>query len=145
MSDVPHRILVITDRTDVNPDLHRLVHDRMALGPVTVTFLVTNPARAEFHVLHPERHERVASARAALEPALAALRADTGVDVEGTVSIRHDPFEAVEEHLLESPVDEIVVAAASNELSRRLHHDLPHRLEHLHLPVTILSALAADH
>ena len=145
MNDTPRRILVITDRTDVNPELHQLVNDRLALGPVTVTFLVANPARAEFHVLHPERHEQVAQTRAALEPAIAALRADTGVDAEGAVSIRHDPFEAVEEHLLESPADEIVVVAASNDLSRRLHHDLPHRLEHLHLPVTTLSELAADH
>jgi hypothetical protein len=145
MSDRPSRILIITDRTDISPELHQLIRDRAARGPVTVTFLVTNPARAEYHVLHPERHARIAQTQSELEQALAAVRADVQVEMQGTVSIRHDPFEAVEEYLLESSADEVVVNASSNELSRRLHHDLPHRLEHLRVPVTVLNALASEH
>jgi hypothetical protein len=58
----------------------------------------------------------------------------------GSVSIRSDPYDAVEETLLDEPIDEFIVALAPHGLSRALHLDLPHRLAHFGLPVTTVAA-----
>ncbi|MDX6216320.1 MAG: hypothetical protein QOG99_1904 [Frankiales bacterium] len=143
--DTTRRILVITDRPETTPELQVALRSRAEQGSATFHVLVTNPARAEYHLLHPERHDAVARAEQQLGPMLEALRNAVGAPVDGCVSIRHDAFEAVEEHLLATPADELVVAVASHELSRRLHHDLPHRLDHLHLPMTVVGGLTTAH
>ena len=59
-----------------------------------------------------------------------------GTRVIGSVSIRHDPMDAVEETLHNEPVDEIIVSVAPHGVARWLHQDLPHRLQHFGLPIT---------
>jgi hypothetical protein len=44
------------------------------------------------------------------------------------VSIRHDPYDAIEETLLDESIDEFIIAIAPHGLSRQLHLDLPHGL-----------------
>jgi hypothetical protein len=51
------------------------------------------------------------------------------------VSVRHDPYLAVEEVVASEPVDEFILALAPHGLLRRLHLDLPHRLAHFGLPL----------
>ena len=58
--------------------------------------------------------------------------------VIGSVSVRHDPMDAIEEILFSEPVDEIMLAVPQHGLSTWLHQDLPHRLAHFGIPVTVL-------
>ncbi|MCU1595457.1 MAG: hypothetical protein JWO12_2849, partial [Frankiales bacterium] len=127
------------DRLELYPGVLDAVRTRAELTPATFRLLVTNPARAEFHLLHPERHAALENAKPALERLLDQLTMVAGGGVNGEVSIRHDSFQAVEEDLLVHPADELLVAVHEHDLARRLHHDLPRRLERLHLPVMQLS------
>ena len=59
----------------------------------------------------------------------------------GTVSTRHDPMDAIEETLhAGSSFDEIILFTTPHRIEGRLHVDLPHRVAHLGLPVTTVSA-----
>lgn len=138
MTDRPARVLVITDHSEATPDLLQAIRDRAANGPAQFRILIPNPAHAEAHLRHPELHERAEQAEHVLHASLPHFEAAAGGHVIGSVSIRNDPYDAVEETLLDEPIDEFIVALASHGLTRALHLDLPHRLAHLGLPVTTL-------
>jgi uncharacterized membrane-anchored protein len=141
MSSVsPTRVLVVNDRPTATPELLRAVRDRASHGAIEVSVLVPNPAPAEWHPMHPERHERVAEAQRALEESLPAVEAAAGGRVEGVVSTRHDLMDAIEEMLHDEPFDELIVATAPHHVESRLHVDLPHRAAHLGLPVTAVTS-----
>jgi hypothetical protein len=80
--------------------------------------VVPNPASAELHLLHPERHERASEAELVLFESLPAIQEAAGGHVVGSVSIRHDPMDAVEEIVFNEPIDEIIVSVANHGLSR---------------------------
>jgi hypothetical protein len=63
-----------------------------------------------------------------------------GAPVDGSVSRRHDPMDAVEEALHDGAFDEIILSTLPRRVSRWLHIDLPSRVEHLGLPVTTVIA-----
>lgn len=132
----PTRVLVVTDHTAATPELLAALRERAGQGAVQFRLLVPNPAHAEAHLRHPERHVKAAEAEKQLREGLAAFEEAAGGHVIGSVSIRHDPYDAVEELMLNEPVDEIIVSVSPHEISRRLHLDLPHRLTHFALPVT---------
>lgn len=132
----PARILVVSDRTAATPTLLAAVRERAARGPVQVRLIVPNPARAEVHPLHPERHEKAAEAEAVLRSALPALEEAAGGPVIGSVSIRHDPMDAIEETLFSEPIDEIILSVVPHGVGRWLHIELAGRLAHFGLPVT---------
>ncbi|MCW2544890.1 MAG: hypothetical protein JWM40_2442 [Frankiales bacterium] len=136
MPDRPTRVLVVTDHSDATPELLEAVRARAQQGPAQFRLLVPNPARAEVHLRHPERHEKAEAAEQVLNDALPAFREAAGNDVLGSVSIRHDPFDAIEETLHDEPIDEFIIAIAPHGLSKVLHQDLVHRLAHFGLPVT---------
>jgi hypothetical protein len=102
--------------------------------------MVHNPAHAEAHLRHPELHERATAAEHVLHDSLPALTEAAGGRVIGSVSIRNDPYDAVEETLLDEPIDEFIVALHPHGLTRKLHLDLPHRLAHFGLPVTVVDS-----
>ena len=130
-----HRVLVVTDAAQPSPSLREAIRDRAATRDARFRLVVLNPARAEVHLLHPERHDKAAEAEAVLSAALPQLRADAGGEVIGSVSVRHDPMDAIEETLLNEPIDEILVDVPSHRISSLLHQDLEHRLAHLEVPV----------
>jgi len=85
----------------------------------------------------------VAEVELGLATALSLIEAAAGHSVHGTVSIRHDPMDAIEEFLQDEPFDEIMLAVGAHSVER-LHIDQPHRLAHLGMPVmTITSDRAA--
>jgi hypothetical protein len=45
-------------------------------------------------------------------------------------------MDAIEEVLYSEPIDEIILSVTPHRFSTRLHQDLPHRLEHLGIPIT---------
>jgi hypothetical protein len=60
--------------------------------------------------------------------------------VDGSVSARHDPMDAIEEALHDGDFDEIILSTLPRGVSRWLHLDLPHRVGHLGLPLTTVVA-----
>ena len=135
MSDVPtQRILVVTDKAEPSPSLIDAIHERAGDG-VQFRLVVLNPARAELHLLHPERHDRAVEAEAVLHKSNDALELAAGGPVIGSVSVRHDPMDAIEEVLFSEPINEILVDVPPHHISSWLHQDLEHRLAHFKIPV----------
>jgi hypothetical protein len=132
------RVLVVSHGTAFTPDLVAAVRERATRSPARFRLVVPNPARGELHLLHPERHDKADEAELDLLRALPALEAAAGGRVVGSVSVRNNPMDAVEEVLYSEPVDEIILALAPHAVAERLHLDLPHRLRHYGLPITIV-------
>lgn len=137
-SSHPVRVLVVTDRTGAPPAFVDAIRARAQRGPAQFRLLVPNPAPAEWHPMHPERHDKAAEAERVLARALPALEEAAGASVIASVSVRHDPMDAIEETLLDEPFDEIILSTAPHGV-KWLHVDLPHRVAHLGLPVTTVS------
>jgi hypothetical protein len=135
----PTRVLVVTDRAAATAALLDTIRGRAARGPAEFRILIPNPAPAEWHPRHPERRDKVAEAKQLLATALPLVEEAAGHAVEGVVSIRHDPMDAIEETLFDEPFDEIIIATAPHAVERWLHVDLPHRVAHLGLPVTTVT------
>src|SRR6478609_694706 len=92
-----HRVLVVTDTAEPTPSLRDAIRHRAENGDAQFRLVVLNPARAELHPLHPERHDRAAEAEATLRSALPQLELSAHAPVIGSVSVRHDPMDAIEE------------------------------------------------
>ena len=138
------RILVVTDHADPTPELVAAIRKRAETGDAQFRVIVLNPARAEIHLLHPERHDKAREAEQTLLRALPTLEAAAGGPVVGSVSVRHDAMDAVEETLFNEPIDEIMVSVPAHHLATRLHQDLEHRLQHFALPITTVDGSAAE-
>jgi len=142
-TDRTRRILVVTDHADPAPELVSLIARRAEAEDVQFRVVVLNPARAEVHLLHPERHDKAREAEKVLLAALPVLTEAAGSPVIGSVSVRHDAMDAVEEILFSEPIDEIILSVPAHHLATVLHQDLQHRLRHHDLPVTVVGAETA--
>src|SRR6478609_10168950 len=49
-----------------------------------------------------------------------------------------EPLDTVHRAVSDGEFDELIVCTAPGHLARWMHHDLPHRLEHLGLPVVVI-------
>lgn len=134
------RILVVTDHAQPTAELTEAIRHRAETGDVQFRLIVVNPARAELHLLHPERHDKATQAEQVLLRSLPDLESAAGGPVIGSVSVRHDPMDAIEETLFSEPIDEVMIAVPARHLPTVLHQDLQHRLQHFHLPVTVVKA-----
>ncbi len=138
------RILVVTDHADPSDALLEAIAHRAETGDVQFRVVVPNPARSELHLLHPERHDKARQAELVLRQAQPLLERAAGGPVIGTVSVRNDPMDAIEETIFSEPINEIMLAVAPHGLSTRLHQDLAHRLQHFGLPVTVVASDVAS-
>ena len=139
MSDTRNiRILIVTDRAEPAAGLLNAIQHRAAAGGVQFRIIVLNPAAAEIHLLHPDRHDKATEAEHVLMRALPGLEVAAGGAVIGSVSVRHDPMDAIEETMLSEPIDEIMLALPEHHVSSWLHQDLQRRLQHWSLPVTVV-------
>lgn len=132
------RILVVTDNAEPATGLLEAIQRRAAAGEVQFRLTVLNPAAAEIHLLHPDRHRKAAEAEQVLLRALPELEQAAGRPVIGSVSVRHDPMDAIEETFVSEPIDEIMLALPEHHVSSWLHQDLEHRLHHFGVPVTVV-------
>ena len=132
------RVLVVTDAAEPSKSLRDAIRNRAESGDVQFRLIVLNPAQAELHLLHPERHDKAAEAESVLRSTLPQLEAAARAPVIGSVSVRHDPMDAIEETLFAEPVDEIILDVPPHHFSSWLHQDLEHRLAHFHIPIVAI-------
>jgi hypothetical protein len=78
-------------------------------------------------------------AAAALELAAPLLEQAAGSQVEGIIG-NSDPLVAVRDVLERAEFDEVIISTLPVHVSRWLRLDLPHRVEQLGLPVTVVTA-----
>src|SRR4051794_41040600 len=109
---MPTRLLVVTDRPAMTPELLAVIRSRANGTDLQTRVLVPNPAPAEWHPTHPERHAKAQEAQRVLDAALPAVREAVGGPVDGFVSTRHDPMDAIEELLHDDSADEVIIATA---------------------------------
>ncbi len=129
-------VLIVANRTAATPALVDAIRERAARGPATFHLVVPHSADPDWHILHRGRREKADEARRILDEARPLLAEAAGGPVTGSVSIRADPMDAIEETLWSGYYEEVILSTHSHHLLERLHLDLPHRLEHLGLPLT---------
>ncbi len=134
---------MVSDRIAVPGEVLAALRARAARGPIAVRLLVPNPAPAEWHPTHPERHAKADAAQRVLDHTLPSLRDAAGVPIDGFVSARRDPLDAIEELLHDEPIDELILATTPHHIEGWLHADLPHRAAHLGPPVTAVEGTRA--
>jgi uncharacterized membrane-anchored protein len=133
------RVLVVAHRTAATPALLEAIRERAARGAAAFHLLVPNPAE-HAEVTEHERHRKHTEAEHVLALALPLIDQAAGGEADASVSIRHDPMDAIEETLQQGKFDEIILSTLPRSVSRWLHVDLPHRISHLGLPVTTVIA-----
>ena len=126
----PAHILVVAHKTADGPAVREAVRARAERGPCWFHLVVPAPTHG-----HGEQ---------VLARAIPLLEEAAHRPFDGSVSIRHDPFDAIEEALMADEFDEIILSTLPRGLSRWLHLDLPHRVAHLGLPVTTVIADERD-
>jgi hypothetical protein len=127
-------VLVVANGTVATPALLDAIRERAEHEPVQFHLLV--PA---WSLTGAERRHKIDEAELVLELSLPLMEEAAGSQVEGSWSIRHDPMDAIEDALRSSHFDEIILLTAPHAVARRFHVDLPHRVAHLGLPVTVVS------
>ena len=130
----PAHVLVVAHGTPTTPALLGAIRDRARRGPSFFHVLVPNPSPVDWPP--PQVRRSIVAAERALARALPLVEAAARRPVDGSVSRRHDPMDAIEETIYAGDYDEIILAVTPRGVSRRLHLDLPHRVAHLGLPVT---------
>jgi hypothetical protein len=132
-------VLVVAHKTAATPALLEAARARAERGPVRFHLLVPNPAIAGWRPSEI-RHPDVSDGELVLALALPLLEEATASPVDGSVSPRHDPMDAIEEALYDGDFDEIILSTLPRSVSRWLHIDLPRRVAHLGLPLTTVIA-----
>jgi hypothetical protein len=123
------KVLVVAHRTAATPRLLDAVAARARAGESEFTLLVPRP------YWDPDTEE----AAATLELAIPLLDAASGRRVHGIIG-SSDPFDAVREAIEREHFDEVIVSTLPEHVSRWLRRDLPHRVEQLGIPVTVVTA-----
>jgi hypothetical protein len=121
----PRRILVVANRTAATPDLLEEVRRRAREAPSTFALLIPDAGGG--------------SADWTLELALPLLERSAGGPVEGLATEGEDPLEAIRRTVEEHGFDEIVISTLPRRVSAWLKRDLPHQVEKLGLPVSVVT------
>jgi hypothetical protein len=130
---LPARILIVAHRTAATPRLLDAVRARSQRSSCSFTLLVPRP------YWDPDTEE----ATVTLELAVPLLEEAAGDHVEGIVG-DSDPFVAAKHLHDREPFDEAIVSTLPEHVSHWLRRDLPHRLEQLGVPVTVVTAKRSD-
>jgi uncharacterized membrane-anchored protein len=133
------QVLIVANKTAATPALLDAVTRRASQSPATFHLLVPNVApHAEITDEERRRHRRDADQMLAL--ALPLIEQASGGPVTGSISVRHDAFDAVEEILHDGEFNEIILSTLPRHVSEWLHSDLPSRLGRLGLRLTTVTA-----
>lgn len=130
------RVLVVEVASQVlSPALLDAVRERSAAAPTQFYLVLPDPAE-HAELTAGQRRESRARGEEKLERALSLLSEAAGHEVDGSVSMRHDVMDVIEETLGERRIDEVMLGITHHRIAERLHMDLPRRVEHLGIPVT---------
>jgi hypothetical protein len=116
-------VLVVANRTASTPMLMDEVARRARAG-ARCTLLVPPESRGEH-------------ADWTLQDAQRLLSKAAGAEVE-CLDCGSDALDTIHQAVDAGRFDAIIVSTVPEHLARWVHHDLPHRLEHLGLPVTVI-------
>jgi hypothetical protein len=116
------RILVIANRTASTPTLLDEVAERARAG-ATFTLLIP-----------PEHGHHEDWSR---DDALELVGRSAGGEV-ASLDAGDDALDTVHRAVSDGEFDELIVCTVPSHLARWVHHDLPHRLQHLGLPVVVI-------
>jgi hypothetical protein len=134
--DTGERVLVLAVASQLTSlALIDAIEKRAVAGATAFHLVLPDPAEYA-EVTAGQRRESRARGEALLRQVLPRLSEAARLPVDGSVSTRHDPMDAIEEMLRQEPFDEILLAITHHRLTERLHLDLAHRVAHLGLPVT---------
>jgi hypothetical protein len=116
------QVLVVASKTATSPRLMQEIEGRAAAGACRFTLLI------------PDATDRK-KADQTLAVALPLMRRAARSPVEGRIG-GPDPFDTVQEAVLDRRFDEIIVSTLPRRVSKWLRRDLVTRVEGLGLPVT---------
>lgn len=127
--ETPTRVLIVAHRTAATPKLLQAVRERALRSLCEFTLLIPRP------YWDPDTEETAAT----FELVLPLLEEAAGAHVKGALGAT-DPVEAVREAVAREHFDEAIVSTLPAHVSRWLRLDIPHRVEQLGLPVTVVTA-----
>ena len=119
------RTLIVANRTSGTPLLLQEVERRAGERPTTFALLIPNVRSRS-------------SVDWTLESAVSLLERAARGPVEGIVGDA-DPFQAVKHALAEGNFDDVLISTLPNHVSEWLRADLPHKVQRLGVPVTVIS------
>jgi hypothetical protein len=118
------RILVVANRTASTPTLLREVHQSAQAG-------------AQFTLMIPPESAHHHGSDWSQDEALRLLGEASG-GVVAFLDCGPDALDTIHRAVDDGRFDEIIISTVPQHLSRWVHHDLRHRLEHLGLPVRVV-------
>lgn len=124
------RTLIVANRTASTPVLLQEVDRRAAETPTAFTLLVPDPT--------PENWS-LTDAVATLRTAATGIHGTREAHVDGLVGTSDDAFESIKAAVSGGGYDDIVISTLPTRTSVWLRRDLPHRVEALGLPVTVIT------
>ena len=119
------RVLIVANRTAATPTLIEHVRRLARERPSAFSLLIPDAPKGQ----HTDW---------TLELALPLLERAARGPVEGLTG-EEDPFEAIRRTVSSGDYDEIVISTLPRRVSKWLRRDLPHRVETLGVPVTVVT------
>ena len=119
------RVLVVANRTAATPDLLEEVRRLARESPTEFVLLIPDASGG--------------SEDWTLELAIPLIERAAGGPVTGLAAEGEDPLEAIRRTVEEEDIDEIVISTLPRRVSAWLRRDLPHQVERLGLPVSVVT------
>lgn len=119
------RVLIVANRTAATPDLLEEVRRLAREKPTDFVLLIPDAAGG--------------SADWTLELAVPLIERAAGGPVTGLAAEGEEPLDAIRRTVEEQDVDEIVISTLPRRVSAWLRRDLPHQVERLGLPVSVVT------
>ena len=123
--ETAHKTLVVANRTASTPALLKELERRAAAGGTTFTLLIPPEKHADAHDWTQEDAVQMVGKACGGPVDCVDAGEDAGATIKRLVEERH--------------VDAIVLSTEREHHTRWLHHDLPHRVEHLGVEVTVIT------